>query len=302
MFRTKVCKCSFLCWIIFFVIGQIILIISSVLCLRVFSWVRTDFDTSFIYLVNDEEDFAYFEASSFKGSLLHCLKGCGKLNENSNYKKIKIDICNNYDDSEYFCNFHIDPDYNSVKSICKMFKHLEKTGLFKLIFDCISIAFILLWSIWMLLMKRIKCCYYLSLIASILSFLCLLTGSILWYIFNPIVFNDCSEIPKNGESPTICATEGLIITISVGILHFILVILYFIFACKAKNSERSKSNSDQQNNEEVPNLNNPQNNIDSAPQPQQNAKKRNQAYPRLSKPIIANRDYENNQDIIIDSD
>ena len=247
MLKEKVYKVSIKCWIIFFVICQIILVGLMALSLSILDWVETDFDTSFTYITDDDKDQAYFEASSFEGKFVYCGEGCGVPARDAGYGIVTVSICNYYDDYEdYSTSNSYTAEYSdSIKSICKMFKHLLKAAQFKMLLDVASFVCIVAWFFSMLCMRHKNCCYYFTFISSLCSCSAFFTGSIIWFAFSTATFNDCSEKPTNGELPKICATTGPILMVLKMILFAILVLCYFFVAYKAKKSQKKRNSSNQ---------------------------------------------------------
>ena len=234
MLKVKAYKISTRFWIAFFASCNIILVILMAVSLSIFNWVRTDFDTYFVYLAKSEGNFTDFNASSFEGNIFDCVKGCGKLYKDSDYNIVMKDICEYYGDNEKYSNFYTDPDYDAIQSICEMFKNIIKANQFKLIFDFATFVSILLWFIGMLCMNRKNCCYLFTYWTSLFSCLTFFVGSITWFAITAAVFNNCSEIPEHGDSPIICATKGPILMVLIMILFPLLILCYFLVACKAK--------------------------------------------------------------------
>ena len=276
MLKEKVYKISITCWILFFVICQIILVGIMGVSLSILNWVETDFDTSFTYITDDNEDQAYFEASSFEGKFVYCGKGCGVPSRDAGFGIVTVSICNFYDDYNDYndSNDSIDSnDYedhgyyyedsstgnfstkeysDSINSICKMFKHLRKAAQFKVSLDALTFVCIVAWFFGMLCMRRKNCCYYYTFISSLFSCSAFFTGSILWFTFSTAKFHSCSENPKNGELPKICATTGPILMVLKMILFAFLVLFYFFVACNAKISKYERDYSHQTNNQPAP--------------------------------------------------
>ena len=253
MFEYKVYKVTLTCWKWFFAFCQIILVGVMAVSLSILNWVKTDFDTSFIYLTSEDKEEAYFQASSFIGKFIYCEEGCGVSHADSGYGLMKVGICEYYDDyKEYsYSNFYTDEHSDSIESICKMFKNLLKAGQFKMLVDVITFVFIVLWFISMLCIKR-KACYCLTFLFSFCSFASFFAGSIIWFVFSTATFNDCSKKPKNGELPNICATTGPILMVLKMIIFALLVLCYLFVAYGAKTPANRRTISNQH-------INNPQN-------------------------------------------
>ena len=230
-----------------------------IVSLSIFNWVKTDFDTSFVYLTNEDKERAYFEASSFEGKFVYCEGGCGVSKSDSGYALMVTNICEFYDDYKEIPISNFYTDWDPVKSICEMFKHLLVAAQFKLLLDVISFFFIVSWFISMLCMIRRKscknCCYYYTFLSSLCSCLTFFAGSIIWFAFSTATFNDCSDKPKDGKVPNICATTGPILMILKMILFSILVLCYFFVVYNSKKSNENQNNT----NQHINNIQNTQN-------------------------------------------
>lgn len=185
-------------------------------------WIYSDSDFIVNTTLYDTSTNMLFYSYKFQGGIIRCKGGCS-----DSYGNLSSDWCAKYDSL----------DEDDIQSVCKMFMSLYWGAVVCVFFEAICFIAIAVWLATMACYMNKINSIFITFCSSICVVICHYIAILAWLgISGASYSDDCLSVPINGETIPLCGSHGPSIGLFLMIFIVMVVVLYFIVACRIKNT------------------------------------------------------------------